>query len=69
MRVMVTIPEELDSERGALASRENISKSEAFRRALNLVKIANHAHARGDALGIIREDPNQLVAIGKLVGV
>jgi hypothetical protein len=69
MRLTITIPDETDSEIAAFAAREKITKPEAMRRVLNLVKIANQEHARGRSLGVVIDEDNKLTAIGKLIGV
>ena len=69
MRVTLTIPDDMDREIEAFAEREKISKSEALRRALALLKIANAEHSKGRSLGIIIDQNDKLTAIGKLIGV
>ena len=69
MRVTLTIPDEMDQEIQVFADREKIGKTEAMRRALALLKIANAEHVKGRSLGIVIDQNDKLTAIGKLIGV
>ena len=69
MRVTLTIPDEMEKEIKAFAAREGIAKTDAVRRALTLLKIANQEHQKGRSLGIVADNGTELTAIGKLVGV
>ena len=68
-RVSLTISEEANREIQKLADRENITKAEAMRRALSLVKIANEAHQRHQALALVKEEGSNLQVVAKLYGV
>jgi hypothetical protein len=65
----ITIPDELDKELATFADREGITKAEAFRRALNLVKVANNAHGVGRSVGLVKDDGDKLTAIGLITGI
>jgi hypothetical protein len=69
MRLTITIPDETDNEITTFAAREKITKPEAMRRVLNLVKIANEEHAKGRSLGVVVDKDDKLTAIGKIIGV
>jgi hypothetical protein len=69
MRVTLTIPDDMDREIEAFAEREKVTKTEAMRRALALLKIANIEHGKGRSLGIVLDQNDKLTAIGKLIGV
>ena len=69
MRISITIPEETDNEIAAYAAREKITKPEAVRRLLNVVKVSNQEHAKGRSLGVVVDEDNHLRAIGKLIGI
>lgn len=68
-RISLTISEEANREIEVLAKRENITKSEAMRRALSLVKIANKAHKDNQSLALVREDGSNIHVVAKLLGV
>ncbi|WP_157658105.1 ribbon-helix-helix protein, CopG family [Burkholderia ubonensis] len=68
-RISLTISEDANKEIEALAKRENITKAEAMRRALSLVKIANKAHKDNQSLALIREDGANFQVVAKLIGV
>jgi hypothetical protein len=68
-RVSLTISEEANREIQKLADRENITKAEAMRRALSLVKIANEAHQKDQALALVKDDGKSVHVVAKLLGV
>jgi len=68
-RISLTISEEANREIQKLADRENITKSEAMRRALSLVKIANEAHQKDQELALVQNDGKNLTIVARLLGV
>ena len=70
-RLTVDLSKEIDSRLTAIAQKEGISKAEAMRRAFALLSVAEQEKAKGNSLGIVREDleKHELIAIGRIVGV
>jgi hypothetical protein len=68
-RISLTISEEANREIQKLAERENITKAEAMRRALSLVKIANQAAKDHQSLALVREEGDNFRVVAKLLGV
>lgn len=57
-RFTIDLPTEIDTRLTAIARKERISKAEAMRRAFALLSVADQEKAKGNSLGIVREDPN-----------
>lgn len=70
-RLTVDLSAEIDLRLTAIAKKEGISKAEAMRRAFALLSVADQEKAKGNSLGIVREDPNshQLTILGRVVGL
>ena len=70
-RLTVDLSSEIDSRLTSIAQKQGISKAEAMRRAFALLSIADQETAKGNSLGIVREDPNghELMALGRVVGL
>ena len=70
-RFTVELSSEIDSRLTAIARKQGISKSEAMKRAFALLSIADQETAKGNTLGIVREDTNnhELMALGRVVGL
>lgn len=70
-RLTVDLSNEIDTRLTDIAQREGISKAEAMRKAFALLSIAVEETAKGNSLGIVRENPenHELRALGRVVGV
>lgn len=70
-RLTVDLSKEIDARLTAIANKEGISKAQAMRKAFALLSVAEQESAKGNSIGIVREDPNnhELQAIGRVVGI
>ncbi|TRX76059.1 ribbon-helix-helix protein, CopG family [Pseudomonas mangiferae] len=71
-RLTVDLSAEIDAKLTDIAKRNGITKAEAMRRAFALLAVADQEKQKGKgfSLGIVREnDDNELVAVGRVVGV
>jgi len=70
-RFTLDLPPEIDSHLTEIATKAGISKAEAMRRAFALLVVADEEKAKGNSLGIVREDSDshELKALGRVVGV
>jgi hypothetical protein len=70
-RLTVDLSKEIDTRLTEIAQKEGISKAEAMRKAFALLSIAVEESAKGNSLGIVRENPENhgLQALGRVVGV
>ncbi len=70
-RLTVDLSPEIDARLTRIAQKEGISKAEAMRRAFALLSVADDEKAKGNSLGIVREDPDghELRALGRVVGL
>ncbi len=69
-RFTVDLAEEIDARLTLIASEKKISKAEAMRRAFALLSIAYKEGAKGNALGVVREEEGgELKAIAQFVDV
>lgn len=69
-RLTVDLSQEIDARLTEIAQKEGISKAEAMRRAFALLSVAEVEKAKGNSLGIVREDDNhELRALGRVVGI
>ena len=70
-RLTIDLSKEISDRLTEIARKEGITKAEAMRRAFALLSVAEQEKAKGNSLGIAREDPNShtLQAIGRVVGV
>lgn len=69
VRVTLSIPEEVDKELEKFAEREHVTKAEAMRRALALIKVSNEQSKQGRELGVIQDSDGKLSVVAKLIGV
>lgn len=67
----VDLSEEIDNSLTRIANKNGISKAQAMRKAFALLSIADEVSAKGNSLGIVKEDPKSdtLKAIGRVVGI
>jgi len=70
-RLTVDLSKEIDARLTVIANKEGISKAQAMRKAFALLSVAEQESAKGNSLGIVREDPDshELHAIGRVVGI
>jgi len=70
-RLTVDLSKEIDERLTTIAQKEGISKAEAMRRAFALLSVADTEKAKGNSLGIVREegDSHELKALGRVVGL
>lgn len=70
-RLTVDLSNEIDTRLSSIARKQGISKAEAMRRAFALLSVADQETAKGNYLGIVREDAgsHELRAIARVVGV
>jgi metal-responsive CopG/Arc/MetJ family transcriptional regulator len=70
-RLTLNISDEIVEMLNEISTKEGIAKSEAVRRALALLAIADTAKTNGHSLGIVRTEPDssELQVIGKVLGV
>jgi len=70
-RLTVDLSKEIDARLTEIANKEGISKAQAMRKAFALLSVAEQESAKGNSLGIVREDPDshELQAIGRVVGI
>lgn len=70
-RLTVDLSPEIDTRLTEIARKEGISKAEAMRKAFALLSVAEKESAKGNSLGIVREDPDnhELLALGRVVGI
>ncbi|EPX9364086.1 hypothetical protein ACW6B7_001843 [Aeromonas veronii] len=68
-RYTVEISDKVVGELDDFASRHHISRAEAARRAFALLALAEKEAAKGNSLGIVKEEDDHLRAIGRVVGV
>ncbi len=71
-RLTVDLPKEIDMRLTEIASKAGISKAEAMRKAFALLSVADTEQAKGNSLGIVREDDtngHELRAIGRIIGL
>lgn len=69
VRVTLSIPAEIDKELEKFAEREHVTKSEAMRRALALIKVSNEQSQQGRELGVIQDKDGKLTVVAKLIGI
>ena len=70
-RLTINLPKEINDRLTEIADKERITKAEAMRRAFALLSIAEMEKAKGNSIGIVRENPgsHDLQTIGQVLGV
>ena len=69
-RLSFDMTAEIEQVLDEFASREQVTKGEALRRAIGLLSIAQEQKQKGNCLGVVREgEDDELEPIGKIVGV
>lgn len=69
IRITLSIPEDTDKELENFAEREHVTKAEAMRRALALIKVSNQEAKKGRCLGVIDDRGDKPTVVAKLIGV
>ena len=67
----VSLSDEINARLTEIAAKEGITKSEAVRRAMALLSVADKEKEKGNSLGIVRENPDshELQVLGRVVGL
>ncbi|KVD26434.1 ribbon-helix-helix protein, CopG family [Burkholderia ubonensis] len=68
-KLTLNVSDEVADEIEKFARREGVTKTEAMRRILSLVKVSNEEAKKGRSLGIIADQGGHLNVVAKLVGV
>jgi metal-responsive CopG/Arc/MetJ family transcriptional regulator len=68
-RYTIDLADEVVKNIDAAAARLNVSRTEAFKRALALIPIANEAHESDSEIGVIRCDKNGAKVVALIDGV
>ncbi|EPT6931467.1 hypothetical protein ACVRUG_000998 [Cronobacter malonaticus] len=68
-RISVTISPEMDELIDRVSRTHRISKASAVRRAFALLQISEEQMEKGRELGIIKEEGDELKAVGKIIGL
>jgi len=71
-RFTIDLSKEIDERLTEIARKEGITKAEAMRKAFALLSVAIEESAKGNSLGIVREDPkngHELQVLGRVIGV
>jgi hypothetical protein len=68
-KLTLNVSDEVADEIEKFATREGVTKTEAMRRILSLVKVSNEESAKGRSLGVIADNGGKLDVIAKLIGV
>jgi hypothetical protein len=70
-RLTVDLSKEIDARLTEIAQKEGISKAEAMRKAFALLSVAVAETAKGNSLGIVRENPesHETEVLGRVVGL
>lgn len=65
-RLTLELTDEVNNRLTQIANQNGITKSEAIRRALSLLSIADKEHRKGNSLAVVTEDMKPVI---RLVGV
>lgn len=68
-RLTVDLSTEIDEKLTKIATSNHISKAEAMRKAFALLAVAEEEKSKGNSLGIVKEDDDDLKIVAKLIGV
>ncbi|RQZ27475.1 ribbon-helix-helix protein, CopG family [Burkholderia sp. Bp9090] len=68
-KLTLNVSDEVAEEIEKFARREGVTKTEAMRRILSLVKVSNEESKKGRSLGVIRDHDGKMDVIAKLIGV
>ena len=67
----VSLSDDINARLTEIATKQGITKSEAVRRAMALLSVAELEKEKGNSLGIVRENPDshELQVLGRIVGL
>ena len=65
-RLTLELTDEVNNRLSAIASKNGITKSEAMRRALSLLSLADKEHDRGNSLAVVN---GNMKPVARVVGV
>jgi hypothetical protein len=68
-KLTLNVSDEVADEIEKFARREGVTKTEAMRRILSLVKVSNEESKKGRSLGVISDHDGRLDVVAKLIGV
>ena len=68
-KLTLNVSDEVADEIEKFARREGVTKTEAMRRILSLVKVSNEEARKGRSLGVIWDHDGKLDVVAKLIGV
>ena len=70
-KLNLDVADEIDSRLNEIAENSGISKAETIRKAFALLSMAFSEKAKGNSLGIVRENPEdqQIQVISRVVGL
>lgn len=68
-KLTLNVSDEVADEIEKFARREGVTKTEAMRRILSLVKVSNEESKKGRSLGVIADHDGKLDVVAKLIGV
>ncbi|PRY03783.1 ribbon-helix-helix protein, CopG family [Paraburkholderia sp. BL25I1N1] len=68
-KLTLNVSDEVADEIEKFARREGVTKTEAMRRILSLVKVSNEESKKGRSLGVIQDHGGKLDVVAKLIGV
>ncbi|ALE68299.1 hypothetical protein AAW18_07305 [Xanthomonas campestris pv. campestris] len=68
-RYTVDLSDKVIDNLDSYADRQHISRAEALKRALSLLILADQESAKGNSLGIVREENNETRVVARLAGL
>ncbi|MFX1675223.1 ribbon-helix-helix protein, CopG family [Paraburkholderia sp. A2WS-5] len=68
-KLTLNVSDEVADEIEKFARREGVTKTEAMRRILSLVKVSNDEARKGRSLGVIMDHDGKLDVVAKIIGV
>jgi hypothetical protein len=68
-KITLNVTDDVYEEIEAFARREGVTKTEAMRRILSLVKVSNREAKKGHSLGVITDEGGKPEVVAKLIGV
>lgn len=68
-RLTLDLTDEVNNRLTEIATTNGITKSEAMRRALSLLSVADKEQRKGNTLAVVKEEGNKITPVARLVGV
>ncbi|WP_233850457.1 hypothetical protein [Paraburkholderia sp. HD33-4] len=69
-KLTLNVSDEVVTQIERFAEREGVTKTEAMRRILSLVKVSNEEASKGRSLGVIQDQADgKMAVVAKLIGV